>query len=78
MSQDTFNKVVTLALLAFCMAMFAVSWLLNRPLDLNGFLILIAPILNLAITLVTNKLPDKVPTVPPKSGTINGGNVPPV
>ena len=45
MSQDTFNKIVTMMLMVYCMGMFAISWYTGKSLDLNGFLILLAPIL---------------------------------
>jgi hypothetical protein len=77
MSQDTFNKVVTLTLLVFCMGMFFASWLSGKPIDLQSFLILIAPILTHSIHLITNKVTDRVATIQPtqKNGII--ASVPP-
>lgn len=60
MSQDMFNKVVTLTLLLFTMIMFALSWYTGKPIDLNGFLILIAPIITHTTHLVSNKFSDKM------------------
>ncbi len=44
MSQDSFNKIVTTILLTYCMALYAVSWYTGKPIDLQGVLILLAPI----------------------------------
>ncbi len=43
-NQDDFNKVITSALMLFCMIMFAFSWYTGKLLDIQGFLILLAPI----------------------------------
>lgn len=45
-SQTTFNMIITVVLLVYCMLMFALSWSFSRPLDLNNFLILVAPLLS--------------------------------
>lgn len=45
MSQDNFNKLVSTTLLVFCMIMFALSWYTGKNIDLQGFMILMAPIL---------------------------------
>lgn len=34
-----------LIVLLYCMIMYTVSYCLNRPLDLQGFLVLVAPLL---------------------------------
>ncbi len=43
--QDSFNKIVTLLLLVYCMGMFSASWYTGKTIDLQGFLILLAPII---------------------------------
>lgn len=58
LTQDMYNKLITTALLVYCMFMFSFSWALNKPLDLQGFLILVAPLLTHVVHLVSNKVPD--------------------
>jgi len=58
MSQDTFNKIITLSLLLYCMSMYLLSWLFVKPIDLEGFLILITPLIAHTIHLVSNKALD--------------------
>jgi len=59
MSQDTFNKFITLTLLLYTMIMFSASWYTGKPIDLTGFLTLTAPLITHTIHLISNKLPDK-------------------
>lgn len=63
-SQDLFNKLVTSSLLVYCMIMYSISFVQNRPLDLNNFLILIAPLLTHTIHLIDNKVGTKGNTTP--------------
>lgn len=57
-SQDTFNKIMTTILLLYCMIMYALSWYTGRVLDLQGFLILLAPILTHMGHLLTGSRKD--------------------
>lgn len=59
MSQDLFNKIVTLSMLLYSMIMFALSWYTGRAIDLNGYLIIAAPILTHGTHIVSNKFKDK-------------------
>ena len=59
MSQDSFNKLVTLILLGYTMLMFTLAYVMNRQLDLQGFFIIIAPLVSHAIQLVDNKIESK-------------------
>lgn len=59
MKQDLFNKLVTTALLMYAMVMYTLSWWLQKPLDLTGFMTLLAPILTHGLHLVSNKISDK-------------------
>lgn len=52
-SDDTFNKFITLLYIVFCMIMYAWSFGTGKPLDLTNISILIAPILPHALHLVT-------------------------
>lgn len=49
LSDSDFNRFITTILLIYCMLMFSLSWLYGRPLDLSGFLILVAPLLSQVI-----------------------------
>lgn len=53
-SQDTFNKLITSTLLLYCMTMFSMSWYTGKAIDLQGFLMLVAPMLTHAIHLVAD------------------------
>jgi hypothetical protein len=53
--QDMFNKVVTLSLLVYCMGMFLISFVTGKAIDLQGFLILITPLIAHTIHLINNK-----------------------
>lgn len=53
-SQDTFNKLITTSLLLYTMVMFSLSWYTGKIIDLQGFLILIAPMLTHTVHLVTD------------------------
>jgi hypothetical protein len=61
-AQDDFNKLVTITLMLYCMGMFAVSWYTGKQLDLNGFLILLAPILTHLGHVVTD-MPREVASI---------------
>jgi hypothetical protein len=58
-SQDLFNKIITSALLLYTMIMYTWSWAIGRPLDLNSYLILVAPLMTHTTHLLANKLTDK-------------------
>jgi hypothetical protein len=58
-TQDAFNKLVTLILLIYVMIMFSASWYTGKPIDLNGFLTLTAPIITHTVHLISNKFSDK-------------------
>jgi hypothetical protein len=74
-SQDTFNKLITLMLLLYTMIMFSLSWYTGKALDLNAFLILVAPLITHTTHLISNKFSDKQGTAhqaqesPASSGT---------
>lgn len=54
MSQDTFNKLITTSLLLYAMIMFSLSWYTGKAIDLQGFLMLIAPMLTHTIHIITD------------------------
>jgi len=58
-SQDTFNKVVTLTLLLYVMTMYTLSWILNRPLNLENFWVLAGPVMTHGMHLLSNKIKDR-------------------
>lgn len=53
-SQDTFNKLITTSLLAYTMVMFSVSWYTGKPIDLQGFLMLVAPLVTHTVHLIAD------------------------
>jgi hypothetical protein len=53
MKQETFNKIITISLMLYCMTMFSASWWTDKPLDLQSFAILIAPLLTHISHIVT-------------------------
>lgn len=55
-NQDTFNKLVTLLLLVYCMVMFSWSQFTGRQLNLEGFLAFVAPIVTHTIHLIDGKM----------------------
>ena len=59
MSQDAYNKLVTLVLLTYTLVMATLSWVYNKPFDLSTELTILTPILAHSIHLVSNKVPDK-------------------
>jgi energy-converting hydrogenase Eha subunit C len=52
MSQDTFNKIITVSLMLYAMVMFTISFVIQRPLDLSGYSVLIAPVVTHTIHLI--------------------------
>lgn len=58
-SQDSFNKLVTAIMLLFAMAIFTLSWLWNRPLNLSDYSVLFAPVITHVMHLLSNKFADK-------------------
>lgn len=52
-SDDTFNKALTLLLLLYVMAMYTISYFTGKPLDLYNLLVFIAPLFNNIVHLVT-------------------------
>ena len=58
-SQDMFNKIVTLLLLLYAMVMTTLAWYTGKPLDFNDFLVLLTPLLTHMIHLTSNKIVDK-------------------
>ncbi len=53
MKQETFNKIVTISLLVYTMAMYTLSWWTGRQLNLNGFIILVAPLMTHLSHIIT-------------------------
>lgn len=52
-TDDTFNKALTLILLLYVMVMYTVSYLTGKPLDLYNLLAFLAPLFNNIVHLVT-------------------------
>ena len=50
--QDTFNKIVTLILLAFFMIMYILSFIYQRPLDIAGIVAFLVPTVNQLATVI--------------------------
>ena len=46
MSQDTFNKIITITLFAFFMVMYTIGFITGRTIDWNQLLVFIVPTLN--------------------------------
>lgn len=44
MSQDTFNKIVTVFFLGSTMTLVYLSWWTGKPIDITGFLSLLIPV----------------------------------
>lgn len=53
MSQDLFNKIVTIVLLAFFMTMFVVSFITNKPLNVQDMLAFLIPTVNHVVHQIT-------------------------
>ncbi len=60
--QDTFNKLVTVVLLLYTMIMFTLSWWLGKPLNLESFFVLIAPLVTHTLHIVTGSVDKKTTT----------------
>lgn len=59
-SQDTFNKLVTTTLLVYCMFMYTLSFITGKPLDLNSFLVLVAPLVAHTTHLIANTVNNNI------------------
>lgn len=46
MSQDLFNKIITLVLFAFFMTMYVISFITGKQVDWNQLLVFIVPTIN--------------------------------
>ena len=46
MTQDTFNKIVTIVLFTFFMIMYVIAFLTGKTIDWNSLLVFIVPTLN--------------------------------
>lgn len=52
-TDDTFNKMLTIILLLYVMVMYTVSYITGKPLDLYNLLAFLAPLFNNIVHLVT-------------------------
>lgn len=59
LSQDAFNKLITLILLIFALIIISLAYAQNRPIDPTLYGALIAPIVTHSIHLMSNKIADK-------------------
>lgn len=71
-NQDMFNKCITVALLLYCMTMFAWSQFTGHILNLEGFLAFVAPIVTHTIHLINNKTINADQKVEIQKNAING------
>ena len=73
-TDDTFNKALTLMLLIYVMVMYTVSYLTGKPLDLYNLLAFLAPLFNNIVHLVTraNVQQKTIETEAQKAIAING------
>lgn len=53
MSQETFNKILTIMLFLFFMTVYIVSFVTGKPIDTSGLLTFIVPSLNHVIHQIT-------------------------
>ena len=54
LSQDSFNKLVTIFLMSFFALMYTLSWLTGKPLDWQALLTFIIPSLNHVVHVLTS------------------------
>lgn len=73
-SQDDFNKIMTLLLLVFFMVMYSISFITNRPLNITGMLGFLLPIITHSGHLFTNFLNSKT-SVQAASSNVNASQV---
>ena len=59
MKQDTFNKVITTSLLLYAFIMFTWSFIAGKSIDLNSYMVLLAPLLTHIAHLLSNKITDR-------------------
>ena len=60
MKQDAFNKLITTLLLLYAFIMFTWSFIVGKSIDLNSYMVLLAPLLTHIAHLLSNKISDKV------------------
>jgi hypothetical protein len=58
MTQDLFNKLVTVSMLLYAFVMISVSFGLQRPIDLSSYMTLLAPVLTHVVHILSNKWRD--------------------
>ncbi len=69
MSQETFNKIVTIILLVYFMSLYAASWIMNKPVDIAGLAAFLVPIVTHGLHIVTQSSIERT-TIKAKNGTL--------